>query len=380
MCNKGLKVALDSAPRWGAGRVEDTVNHIGHALELVVRCVAMVTEHNVEQVCQLAKLELLGHPSLKSALDIDWDDKHEQQRALNRLLDEVNRLKQWLNEQLPEKTRQSPLKEALEQLHLLIDQDVEPDPDGAGSHIKKGVAKERQISISDPDMRHGRKSKSKKIKGFKRFIARELEHGLILGVTVQPANRPEQEATQTLQEQAQKYGKIEELHIDRGFLASDVVGEMHEDGVEVVCRPWKARNKGRFTKEDFELDLEQRKVTCPAGRTASMGQNVARFSGKECDKCGLREQCTKAKPGRGRSISIHKHEHLLQQLRGSKATSEGRARLRQRVAVEHSLAHICNRQGPKARYRGTDKNVLDLCRYAVIENLFVADRAERAAA
>lgn len=33
-----LRIALDSAPLQGAGRVEDTFNLVGHALELLVSC------------------------------------------------------------------------------------------------------------------------------------------------------------------------------------------------------------------------------------------------------------------------------------------------------------------------------------------------------
>jgi hypothetical protein len=44
------------------------------------------------------------------------------------------------------------------------------------------------------------------------------------------------------------------------------------------------------------------------------------------------------------------------------------------------LAHICARQGRRARYVGIEKNIFDLCRYAVIENCFAADRMERLAA
>ena len=50
------------------------------------------------------------------------------------------------------------------------------------------------------------------------------------------------------------------------------------------------------------------------------------------------------------------------------------------MTVEHSLANVCNRQGRRARYRGVEKNVLDLCRYAVIENCFLAARLEKSAA
>ena len=37
---RALRAALDSSPLWGAGRVEDTYNLVGHALKKVMRVVA----------------------------------------------------------------------------------------------------------------------------------------------------------------------------------------------------------------------------------------------------------------------------------------------------------------------------------------------------
>lgn len=375
---KQLRVALDSAPLWGAGRVEDTFNLIGHALEVVARCAAAVADRPVEQVHQAAGMRLIGQSSLKAALDIDWDDKDEQHRALQELLDEVVRLKSWLADELtPEQLQNAPLQQALEQLERVITQDLEPDPTRGGRRITRGTAKERQISIEDPSMRHGRKSRSTTIQGFKRFIARELDHGLILGVAVQPANQPEREATPTLQRQVQAHGPTSTLFIDRGFLASEWTTTHHEQGRRVVCRPWVPRNGGRYSKRDFAIDVEAATVTCPNGETRPIKGKVVRFPKRACGACPVREQCTRSKAGR--SISIHPQEALLQDLTRRKATPEGRAELRERVPVEHSLAHICNRQGRRARYVGVDKNIFDLCRYAVIENCFAADRLERAA-
>jgi len=61
----------------------------------------------------------------------------------------------------------------------------------------------------------------------------------------------------------------------------------------------------------------------------------------------------------------------LQELRQRQQTPQGRAQLRERVAVEHALAHIGHWQGRRARYRGVRKNVFDLRRCAVIHNLHV---------
>lgn len=378
---KQLRVALDSAPLWGAGRVEDTFNLIGHALEVVVSCVAKVTARSAAEVRDAAHLTLVGKSSLKAALDIDWDDPDEQHRALQELLAEVKRLRNWVSEELDaDQVAQRPLREALDQLERVVRQDLEPDPDRGGQRIARGTAKDRQISIGDPAMRHGRKSRSTTIKGYKRFIAKELDNGLIVGVTVQPANQPERDADQALRAQVEALGGVDALYIDRGFLAGDWAKEIHGTGGKVVCRPWRSRNRGFFTKQDFDVDIDAGTVTCPAGQSKAISGKVVRFPAAACDRCEQRPRCTRAKPGRGRSVSIHEQEQLLQQLAAAKKTPKGREELRERVPVEHSLAHICNRQGRRARYVGVDKNILDLCRHAVIENCFAADRMERAAA
>jgi len=50
-------------------------------------------------------------------------------------------------------------------------------------------------------------------------------------------------------------------------------------------------------------------------------------------------------------------------------TPQGRAELRQRVSVEHRLAHIVYRQGDRARYLGLRKNLFDLRRASVVQKL-----------
>ena len=54
--------------------------------------------------------------------------------------------------------------------------------------------------------------------------------------------------------------------------------------------------------------------------------------------------------------------------------ARGRARLRERVGVEHKLAHLVRRQGRRARYRGVRKNLFDLRRASAIQNLEAIQR------
>ncbi|MCB1807309.1 MAG: transposase, partial [Candidatus Competibacteraceae bacterium] len=50
-------------------------------------------------------------------------------------------------------------------------------------------------------------------------------------------------------------------------------------------------------------------------------------------------------------------------------SAEGRQRLRERVGVEHSLAHVAQRQGNHARYDGVVKNRLHLHLVCAIQNV-----------
>jgi hypothetical protein len=88
-----------------------------------------------------------------------------------------------------------------------------------------------------------------------------------------------------------------------------------------------------------------------------------------CASCPLRERCTSSV--RGRTVSIHADERLLQELRERQLTPQGRTKLRERVAVEHCLSHIGRWQGDRARYVGLRKNLFDLRRTAVVHNLHV---------
>ena len=95
-----------------------------------------------------------------------------------------------------------------------------------------------------------------------------------------------------------------------------------------------------------------------------------------CDVCALRTQCTKATRGQGRSLSIREDEPFQQKLRTKMKTQRGRASLRKRTAVEHAIAHQLAHQGRRARYKGLRKNQFDGRRHAAVSNLQVAAHYE----
>jgi hypothetical protein len=370
---KSLRVAIDSAPLQGAGRVEDTINLLWHAARKLVQGVALLMEWEEEAVCRTAGVPLLRSSSAKAGLDVDWSDPEQKGWALDRLMEQVDSLVVWMSQHQPEAMRLPPLAQYVETLQQVIEQDLEPDPDpdGPGLRIKKGVAKDRRISIEDAQMRHGRKSKHERIDGYKRPVATDLVTKLILACWVTPANRPEAEATPALEQDLSRQGLgVDELYIDQAYAHSQMAQRTLARGGTVYCRPRNTSNGDCFGKEDFVLNWEQGTLTCPAGQTQpiQLGQSV-RFPPAVCAPCSLRAQCTRAQPERGRTVSIAPDEALQEQRRQAIKTPQGRAELRHRVGVEHRLAHIAYRQGPRARYLGVRKNLYDLRRTATIQNL-----------
>jgi transposase len=222
-------------------------------------------------------------------------------------------------------------------------------------------------------MRHGRKSRRHRVDGYKRHVLCDLDAGLIRAVGITPANAPEASATTAivadLDHQAARLG---ELHIDRAYLSSTLVRERPAD-LAIYCKAWPVRNADRFPKTAFALDWERRTIRCPNGaRLPFEPGGTVRFPAATCAACPLRDRCTTS--AHGRRVAIHPDERLLVELRQRQATPTGRAKLRERVAVEHALAHVGRWQGRRARYRGARKTLFDLRRCAVVHNLHVLAR------
>ena len=380
---KSLRVAADSKPLQGAGRVEDTLNLLGHAARDVVRCVALLTETDPDEVARRAGIPLLLQSSTKVALDTDWTDPKRKAQALQQILTQLGKLLAYVQEQLPEQAGQPPLREPLEALQQIIDQDLEPDPnDPKGEHvrIRRGVAKDRRVSVSDPDMRHGRKTRSKAFHGYKQHILIDVDSTLVLACAVLGANRREHEALPGLQEDLARHGRpVEQVLVDRGYITVDFARTASEKGWRVLSKPRQMPpNNGRFTKRDFVFNLRDRTVTCPAGEVRPFESGKQVHFREACLACELKPRCTTRKEGRVLSTS----EDEVQQQRFLRLVQSrrGRQALRARTPVEHRLAHLKQKQGDRARYRRERANLFDLRRTAAVLNLEVIHAAVARAA
>jgi hypothetical protein len=373
---KAVRVAIDSRPLAGAGRVEDTINLLGRAARNIVQAVSKITERSAEEICRKAGIPLLLSPSIKAGLDIDWSDPQQKLKAIQRVEREVASLATWVERHLDE-VLEAPLRPLLEAVTTIRVQNLETI-DGE-VRIRKGVAEDRLISLSDTEMRHGRKSSTKRFDGYKEHIARDLDLPVILACAVTPANQPEATAAEPLGDDIDRQGlPLGELHIDRAYLASPLVDRVQAEGGRILARPWPQPAKpGMFSKADFKIDVREQTITCPAGEEQSYEPGTTvKFDAKTCARCPLRPQCTDGILSRGRFVQMTHDEPFQKKLRRLQTTAPGRARLRARVAVEHALAHIAARKGSRARYLNARKNLFDLRRAAAIQNLEAQQRVE----
>ncbi len=373
-----LRAALDSTPLFGAGRVEDTLNWLGHALRKAVGLVAQALGTSTDVLLEEAGLTLVGHSSLKATLDLRWGEPGAREKALRLVLEEVDRWKRWLEQHQNLSEPESPLQEVMDTIVQIVEQETEPAPEGGpgGRRIKKQVAPDRRISIEDKDMRHGRKSSSKTFNGFKEHFVLDLDSKVTREVVVCPANEPEYEAVEWVAEALERGQGLLQLDIDLGYMASPRITQWAAQGVYIIARPW-PQGGPLFSKPAFTLDFHHSTVTCPNGQTVPMipGRD-AQFPASACDPCPGRAQCTKARIGQGRSLTIREDEPFQQQLRAKLQTKRGRASLRKRTAVEHAISHQLAHQGRRARYKGLRKNQFDGRRHAAVSNLQVAAHYE----
>lgn len=402
-----LRALIDSSPLLGAGRVEDTFNLLGRAIAKLVEVAAEQAGRKSDEVADELALSVVAASSVKAALDLDWREASARSDALRELLGQFDRLSSWLQKQFTEKElARPPLGDALDIVNRIIEQNTVPDPNAPGPGpgttepetaetaetigavperiLRQGTVKDRLISLSDPDMRHGCKSKTKKFNGYKRHIAVDADiPGLILDAEVLSANRREHEATAPLVTRLENRGfELDELHIDRGYLAASIVHVLRDRGTEVITKPPAPVRGERFSKYDFDFAPDSQTLTCPQGKTIPYRGDgkTHRFPAPVCRECQIRKRCIPTSNKYGKTLKMHEYETYFREMHADLANPTGRARRRARIPVEHALARVGQIQTTRARFRGLAKNQFDLIRTAVVANLHVLAQGLQAVA
>jgi hypothetical protein len=262
-------------------------------------------------------------------------------------------------------------------------QDIKETSDGK-AEIVKGVAKDRIVSVTDPEMRHGRKSAHQRFDGHKATVVADAETGLISDVDILPGNAHDSQNVMEVVERCEEAmgQKVEEVIGDSAYGSGGVRHQLAESGRHVVARVPPLPPTGKFTKRDFKIDEKHDRVTCPAGHVCDDFSVVSSNSGsgrdkqkrkrftfdaKVCSACPLRSKCvTGIAP---RSITLHPQEDLLQSARDFQRTPEFRKEYSLRIVVEHRIARLIQLGMRKARYFGRRKTLFQVLMAAAVANL-----------
>jgi hypothetical protein len=314
--------------------------------------------------------------SLKGEAAIDWDDKKQREELLTAIVQDARRLLGWAEQAQaahPEQAEAIAAASAL--LQRLIAQDVEEKPEG-GCQIKPGTEKDRMVSVPDPEMRHGRKSASKRFNGHKAAVAVDLESQLIGAVEVLAGNAGDQEKALELVHQSERVMEAEVVETvgDCAYGGGPTRRAFADEERVLTAKVPVTSNSDRFPKREFAIDLEKMEVRCPAGQTTNDYRSAGEgqggrfvFAAATCQACSLRSQCVRGKGPR--TIMIQAEEGLQQRARGHNQSAAGRKSLRQRVVVEHRIARLVQLGIRQSRYFGRTKTCLQVVMAAVVANL-----------
>ncbi len=360
--------ALDSTVLDDAVATQDTVTQLIAAVRRVIREVPGASAV-AGRWCTAHDYAGPGKPK------IAWDDEAARAALVDALVTDALNLLRHLPGQQPG----SPAANAVGLLALVAGQDVEPAGDSDGSdgrwRIAKRTAKDRVVSVVDPDARHIHKTRTHHQEGFKGHVSFEPETGLFTAVALtRGSGTGNHEAAVAAGLLAGEEGTLTILG-DAAYGTGDLRERLQADGHAAVIKPPPLRPAipGGFTIDDFTIDDQAGTVTCPAGRTATLGRpqaggnRQAQFKAL-CRACPLRERCTTSKTGR--TLTVHPQHALLAAARRAAADPAWQDEYRRwRPPVERAIAWLVAHGNRRVPYRGVTKNNTWLCHRAAALNL-----------
>jgi transposase len=397
MKRRKLRTVLDTTYILGRGAVKDTYNLLADSMRQLLRALAQA--EGVEPAAQA-----VGHGygrymacSIKGQAEVDWDDEESRSEFLKEIVADADRLLGQADEALGwlaegELGRQQIVR-AAELMKQLISQDVERDEGKVA--LKEGVARDRVVSVHDPEMRHGRKSSSRRFDGYKAAIAVDAESQLITAVEVLAGNAADSEGALELTTASEENTglEVEETIGDCAYGSGNTRQTFADEDRRLVVKVGRHGRRRQIPKREFRINLEGMTCTCPAGQTThtliKIGKWTDRHGKKQqrwafqfdadlCSACARRSECVWAEGRRGRTIRLHPQEQLLQEAREFQQSAAFKEYRQIRQTAEHRLARLVQLGIRRARYFGRRNTLFQLLMAATVANLtLVANKTEQ---
>jgi transposase len=257
---------------------------------------------------------------------------------------------------------------------------------GAPAELKvKGKGELRSDRVQnpyDPDATYATKGQGEQKKehvGYKVQVAETVQEGtlaageptrnFLVGIVTHAAYQSDELGAEKMEQEQAEMGveKPPVQYVDAAYISAKRLVEVQAEGRELIGpAQCSGRKEGRFIAAEFEIQVEERRGSCPAGKLStqcsrleeqSTGKVSYRFewSTTDCQGCPLREQCL-GKDQRHRTLVVGEHHTALQTRRKEEQTEAFRQKMKHRNAIEGTQSELVRAHGLRqARYRGLPK-------------------------
>jgi hypothetical protein len=224
---------------------------------------------------------------------------------------------------------------------------------GQGKHKKEHVGYKLQVAETAPPQALS--------KG-------EPTSAFVTSVVTQPAIASDDAGYDATEQEQAGLGlaPASQLYADAAYITAERLSQAQAQGRELIGPAAGPPTKpGRYSVEQFQISVEERRAVCPAGQASTQCSRVDetdrrviyRFEWprRTCEACPLRAQCL-GKDQKHRTVVVGEHHTVLQARRQEQKTEAFRQRCHKRNAIEGTQSELVRAHGARrARYRGLAK-------------------------
>jgi hypothetical protein len=356
-----ITLLTDTTNVKGAGAVQDTYTLLRKGLRKLLKAAGFQVPGKRRGLSPRIRDLVEHYVDRDHKADIDWADPQQRLSQLQVLVEDVETALELAAEQ----NDNEEVRYLGWLLTKILGDDIVTDEEGQ-SQIGQGTAPDRIISITEPEMRHGRKSRAHRFDGFKVVVSTEQSSELIMDIADVTASGSDGAHLMPTIERTQAEAKVTvERAVGDGAYGSGknrAACSERDESIDLVS-PLARPSDPEVHKSAFQIDLEAQTTTCPQGHTVT-GKPGPKQDGRPtwlftfpratCEACPLFERCVRSTKT-GRTVRTGPYEAYLQEARARQQTEEFDTLYRLRPGVERKIAELVMHGLRDTRYVGESK-------------------------
>ncbi len=371
-----VTLLTDTTRTKGAGAVMDTYTLLRKGIRKLLKQCGYAAAAKQRGLSPQTQRLIATYVEQDRKAKIDWTDPQRRAAQLQVLFQDAEAALALATEHMDD----ADVRSTGWLLVKILGDDIAQDDQGQ-LQIAEGTAEDRIISITDPEMRHGRKSRAVRFDGFKTATTTEQSSELIVDIQDLPAAGSDGQALMPSIARVEQHAgvTVERVIGDGAYPSGENLAAcaLHRPAPVDLLAPLAQGKDPAVDKSAFRIDLDQQTATCPQGHTVAAtkgptqdGRSTLRFCFPRatCEACPLFQRCVKSKSA-GRIVNTHPHEAHLQAARARQQTDEFKSAYRLRPAIERKQAEQVQHGLRNTRYLGHPKRQLQRLWQAAATNL-----------